>query len=96
MKTLNFYSNDSGTALEFSIGTSTELLQNIKERALKGEFVVCDFDFDNDVNVWHDENYGQSKFSLELNGVVIKSCKTWNPIAKKLLTLINSNFKHTF
>jgi len=70
------------------------ILSNIKEKALKGEIVDCDFDFDNDVNVWFHKKWGHPEFVLELNGKVIKSCKTWNPIAKKLLSLINPNFEN--
>lgn len=71
-----------------------ELLINIKEKALKGQIVDCDFDFENDINVWFHKKLGHPQFVLELNGVVIKSCKSWNPIAKKLLLLINPSFKH--
>lgn len=70
------------------------ILSNIKEKALKGEIVDCDFDFENDVNVWFHKKWGHPEFVLQLNGKVIKSCKTWNPIAKKLLSLINPNFKN--
>lgn len=70
-----------------------ELLNNIKERALKGEIVNCDFDFENDVNIWFHKKLGYPQFVLELNGKIVKSCKSWNPIAKKLLTLVNPNFE---
>tara|TARA_R100000479_G_C6337916_1_gene184122 strand:- start:476 stop:694 length:219 start_codon:yes stop_codon:yes gene_type:complete len=61
----------------------------IKKRALSGECVDCSTNLNDEVFVWVHNKWGNTNFCLELNGVVIKSSKTWTPIVNKLISLIN-------
>ena len=61
----------------------------LKTRVLSGESVDCSTNFEQELFVWSHNKCGHTTFCLELDGVVIKSTKTWSPIVNKLIFLIN-------
>lgn len=65
------------------------IFSELKTRVLSGESVDCSTNFDEEIFVWSHNKWGHTTFCLELNGVVIKSTKTWSPIVNKLTLLIN-------
>ena len=66
----------------------------LKKRVLSGEKIDCSTDFDNTVFVFVVNKSNNKQFLIELNGKIIKTCQTWTPIVKRLLTLIDKNFNY--
>lgn len=66
----------------------------LKTRVLSGQKIDCSTDFDNTVFVFIDNKSNNTNFLIELNGKIIKTCQTWTPIVKRLLTLMDKNFNH--